>query len=198
MDLVVATRNQGKLKEIRRLLMDTGVEVRGLDEFPGVPEVEEDGDSFEANARKKAETVAAAVGLWTLADDSGLTVDALGGRPGVHSARYAGPEATDADNNAKLIQELAEVSRVQRKGAFNCCMALSRPGEPTRVFHGRIEGLLLDEPRGEGGFGYDPLFLVREYGKTMAELAIEVKNRISHRGQALRQALGWIKDNLLG
>lgn len=198
MDLVVATRNQGKLKEIRRLLMDTGVEVRGLDEFPGVPEVEEDGDSFEANARKKAETVAAAVGLWTLADDSGLTVDALGGRPGVHSARYAGPEATDADNNAKLIQELAEVSPVQRKGAFNCCMALSRPGEPTRVFHGRIEGLLLDEPRGEGGFGYDPLFLVREYGKTMAELAIEVKNRISHRGQALRQALGWIKDNLLG
>ena len=198
MDLVVATRNQGKLKEIRRLLMDTGVEVRGLDEFPDVPEVEEDGDSFEANARKKAETVAAAVGMWTLADDSGLTVDALGGRPGVHSARYAGPEATDADNNAKLIQELVEVSRVQRKGAFNCCMALSRPGEPTRVFHGRIEGLLLDEPRGEGGFGYDPLFLVREYGKTMAELAIEVKNRISHRGQALRQALGWIKDNLLG
>ncbi|MDW7645871.1 MAG: XTP/dITP diphosphatase [Desulfuromonadales bacterium] len=197
MDLVVATRNQGKLKEIRRLLMDTGVNVRGLDEFPGVPEVEEDGDSFEANARKKAETVAATVGLWTLADDSGLTVDALGGRPGVHSARYAGPEATDADNNAKLIQELAEVPRIQRKGAFNCCMALSRPGEPTRVFHGRIEGLLLDEPRGEGGFGYDPLFLVREYGKTMAELAIEVKNRISHRGQALRQALDWIKDNLL-
>ncbi|BCA79889.1 XTP/dITP diphosphatase [Desulfuromonas sp. AOP6] len=198
MDLVIATRNQGKLKEIRRLLLDTGVVVRGLDEFPEAPEVEEDGDSFEANARKKAETVAAAIGLWTLADDSGLTVEALGGKPGVHSARYAGPAASDADNNAKLIQELTEVPLPQRKGAFNCCMALSRPGEPTRVFHGRIEGLLLNEPRGEGGFGYDPLFLVREYGKTMAELAIEVKNRISHRGQALRQALGWIKDNLLG
>jgi len=197
MDLVVATRNQGKLKEIRRLLVDTGVVVRGLDEFPDAPEVEEDGDTFEANARKKAEIVAASVGLWTLADDSGLTVDALGGRPGVHSARYAGPEASDADNNAKLIEELTEIPLQRRKGAFNCCMALSRPGETTRVFHGRIEGLLLDAPRGEGGFGYDPLFLVREYGKTMAELAMEVKNRISHRGQALRQALDWIKTDLL-
>ncbi len=194
MALLVATRNAGKLKEIRRLLGDLGIEVKGMDAFPDLPEVEEDGDTFAANAIKKAETVAALTGLMTLADDSGLEVAALDGQPGVRSARYAGEQATDADNNRKLIAALDGVPAERRQGAFRCAMALVRPGEETKVFDGRVEGILLDAPRGDGGFGYDPLFLVREYGKTMAELPLEVKNRISHRGQALRQVVEFLRE----
>ncbi|WP_432820971.1 XTP/dITP diphosphatase [Trichloromonas sp.] len=193
MELLVATRNAGKLKEIRRLLGDLGIEVKGLDAFPELPEVEEDGDTFAANAIKKAETVAALTGLATLADDSGLEVAELGGQPGVRSARYAGEQATDADNNRKLLAALAGVPAERRQGAFRCAMALARPGQESRVFHGRVEGIMLDAARGDGGFGYDPLFLVREYGKTMAELPLDVKNRISHRGQALRQVVEFLR-----
>lgn len=189
MELVVATRNQGKLKEIRRLLAESPVEVIGLDAFADLPEVVEDGDSFEANARKKAETVARLTGRTTLADDSGLVVAVLAGEPGVHSARYAGEQASDADNNAKLLRALEGMPRNERQAAFHCAMALCDPDGSCRVFHGQVSGLILDAARGGGGFGYDPLFLVREYGKTMAELPLEVKNRISHRGQALRQVL---------
>ncbi|PLX82802.1 MAG: non-canonical purine NTP pyrophosphatase [Desulfuromonas sp.] len=193
MELVVATRNEGKLREIRRLLEGTRLEARGLDAFPELAEIEEDGDTFEANARKKALTVARHTGLLTLADDSGLSVEALAGQPGVRSARYAGEGASDADNNRKLVEALAVVSPERRQGAFHCAMALCWPEGKCLVFEGRLEGLLLDEPRGEGGFGYDPLFLVREYGKTLAELPLEVKNRISHRGQALRCALEYLQ-----
>lgn len=189
MELVVATRNQGKLREIRALLEGSGIVVFGLDAFPDLPEVEEDGATFEANARKKAATVARLTGRLTLADDSGLEVAALGGRPGVHSARFAGASARDADNNAKLLQALAAIPTEKRQGAFCCAMALCDSDGECRVFFGRVEGIVLESPRGEGGFGYDPLFLVREYGRTMAELPMEIKNRISHRGQALRQAL---------
>lgn len=189
MELVVATRNQGKLREIRALLEGSGIVVLGLDAFPDLPEVEEDGATFEANARKKAATVARLTGRLTLADDSGLEVAALGGRPGVHSARFAGESARDADNNAKLLQALAAIPQEKRQGAFCCAMALCDSDGECRVFFGRVEGIVLESPRGEGGFGYDPLFLVREYGRTMAELPMEIKNRISHRGQALRQAL---------
>ncbi len=194
MELLVATRNGGKLKEIRRLLDDLGIAVKGLDAFPELPEVEEDGATFAANAAKKAETVCRLTGLPTLADDSGLEVSALAGAPGVYSARYAGSGATDADNNRKLLAALAGVPDKERRGAFRCAMALARPGAETRIFHGQVEGLILDAPRGEGGFGYDPLFLVREYGKTMAELPLDVKNRISHRGQALRQVVEFLKS----
>lgn len=189
MELVVATGNRGKLREIRRLLAETGIEVLGLDAFPELPEVEEDGETFEANARKKAETVARHTGRLTLADDSGLAVAALDGQPGVRSARYAGERAGDDDNNRKLLAALEGVPAECRQAAFHCAMALCRPGGECRVFHGEVAGVILTAPRGEGGFGYDPLFLVREYGKTMAELPMEVKNRISHRGQALRQAV---------
>lgn len=189
MELVVATGNAGKLREIRRLLADTGIEVKGLDAFEGLPEVEEDGETFEANARKKAETIAGLTGCLTLADDSGLAVEALGGQPGVRSARYAGEGATDADNNRKLLGVLQGIPAEKRRAAFCCAMALAAPGQETRFFFGRVEGVILDQQRGEGGFGYDPLFLVPEYGKTMAELPLETKNRISHRGQALRQAI---------
>lgn len=189
MELVVATGNQGKLREIRRLLADAGVRVLSLADFPHLPEVEEDGETFAENARKKAQTVARLTGRLTLADDSGLEVAALGGAPGVRSARYAGEGATDEDNNRKLLAALAAVPREERGGAFVCVMALCDPGGDCRFFEGRLEGEILEAPRGEEGFGYDPLFLLPGEGRTLAELPLEVKNALSHRGQALRKAM---------
>jgi XTP/dITP diphosphohydrolase len=194
MELVIATRNQGKLREIKRLLEETEIRVLGLDAFPELPEVDEDGETFADNARKKAVTVARLTGRLTLADDSGLEVLHLGGAPGVRSARYAGADADDAANNRKLLSALAGVSRTGRRGAFVCAMALCGPDGDCRFFSGRLEGILAEVPRGDGGFGYDPLFLVPEYGKTLAELPLEIKNRISHRGQALRQALEYLRQ----
>lgn len=187
--LVLATRNSGKLLEMRRLLEDAGMEVLGLADLPELPEVVEDGSTFAENARKKAETVADLTGLPCLADDSGLVVEALDGQPGVHSARYAGPRAEDAENNRQLLEELTGVPANRRQAAFVCVMALSCPGESTRLFEGRVRGRILTTPRGQGGFGYDPLFWVEEQQRTMAELPLEIKNRISHRGQALRRVL---------
>lgn len=194
MELVIATRNQGKLREIRRLLEETEIRVLGLDAFADLPEVEEDGETFAENARKKAATVARLTGRLTLADDSGLEVRHLGGAPGVRSARYAGEAADDAANNRKLLGALAGVPRAGRRGAFVCAMALCGPDGDCHLFAGRLEGIIGEEPRGGGGFGYDPLFLVPEYGKTLAELPLEIKNRISHRGQALRQALEYLRQ----
>lgn len=188
-ELVVATRNAGKLREIRQLLEGEGVRVLGLDAFPALPEVIEDGATFAANAAKKAETIARLTGRPCLADDSGLMVDALQGAPGVHSARYAGIQGDDAANNARLLQELADVPDSQRQAAFCCVMALCRPGRETALFEGRVAGHILHAPRGDGGFGYDPLFLVAGADRTMAELSLAEKNRISHRGQALRLVL---------
>ena len=188
-ELVVATRNAGKLREIRHLLAGAGIAVLGLDAFPGLPEVIEDGDTFAANAAKKAETIARLTGRSCLADDSGLVVDALDGAPGVHSARYAGGQGDDAANNARLLRELAGVPEERRTAAFCCVMALCSPGEPTRLFEGRVAGRILDAPRGAGGFGYDPLFLVEGHDRTMAELPLTEKNQVSHRGKALRQVL---------
>ena len=192
MELVVATRNAGKLKEIRRLLDAHGIIVIGLDQFPDIPEVEEDGDTFAANAAKKAEEVARATGLPCLADDSGLTVVALDGRPGVHSARFSGVDATDRRNNLKLLEVMASVPKVERQAAFCCVMALCLPGETTRFFDGRVEGVILGEAKGDGGFGYDPLFWLPEFDCTMAELPIDIKNKISHRGHALRQVVEFL------
>ena len=186
-ELVVATGNKGKLREITRLLEGHGYRVLGLEAWPDSPEVIEDGDTFAANARKKAETIAAHTGRMTLADDSGLVVTALCGEPGVHSARYGGAGATDSDNNAKLLAAMANVAEGDRQAAFMCVMALVEPGGDCRFFEGELKGVILDAPRGEGGFGYDPLFMVREYGQSLAELPLDVKNRISHRGQALKK-----------
>lgn len=193
MELVVATRNAGKLREIVALLDGSGVTVRGLGDFPDLPEVEEDGATFAENARKKGETIARLTGRLTLADDSGLEVEALGGAPGVHSARYAGVQGDDGGNNRKLLKALDGVPREERSAAFVCAIALSAPDGSSRLFFGRLPGLILTELRGAGGFGYDPLFLVPEYGKTLAELPLEIKNRISHRGQALRQVLAELR-----
>jgi XTP/dITP diphosphohydrolase len=188
-ELVVATRNPGKLREISHLLAGAGIAVVGLDGFPGLPEVVEDGATFADNAAKKAETIAALTGRACLADDSGLMVDALDGAPGVHSARYAGSQGDDAANNRRLLHELAGVPVERRQAAFYCVMALCRPGQPTALFTGWVTGRILTAPRGQGGFGYDPLFLVDGCDRTMAELPLDDKNRVSHRGQALRQVV---------
>jgi len=193
--LVLATRNAGKLKEIRHLLESEGISVVSLEGFPEAPEVVEDGDTFAANAVKKAESIARAVGLPCLADDSGLVVAALQGRPGVHSARFSGPEANDLSNNHKLLAEMALVPEPQRQAAFCCVMALCLPDEPTRLFEGRVEGLILQQGQGDGGFGYDPLFWLPEFGCTMAELPVDIKNSVSHRGMALRQVVEYLSSS---
>ncbi len=194
MKLLVATGNQGKLKEIRQLLAGTGIDIVGPDQFDNPPEVVEDGKNFSENACKKALVMARFSGLLTLADDSGLVVDALHGEPGVLSARYAGRQGDDRANNAKLLAAMADVPDERRQGAFCCVMALAWPDGRCRTFEGKISGLIMRGERGAGGFGYDPLFLVPEYGMTTAELSLETKNRISHRGTALRQILPFLKD----
>lgn len=193
-ELVVATRNAGKLKEIRRLLESRGIKVLGLDSFPAVPDVVEDGATFAANALKKAETVARVTGLPCLADDSGLVVEALHGRPGVHSARFSGDDADDQSNNRKLLAEMATVPGSRRQAAFRCVMALCMPGQPPHLFEGRVNGMILEREQGDGGFGYDPLFWLPDHNCTMAELPLDTKNRISHRGQALRQVVDFLTD----
>jgi XTP/dITP diphosphohydrolase len=185
-ELVIASRNRGKIREIEHLLAGCVGRVRSLDEFAHVPEVVEDGETFEENALKKGRAVAAATGLPALADDSGLIVDALDGRPGVRSARFSGEGATDASNNAKLLEELRGVPSERRIARFRCVAALCRPDGECRTFSGELEGVILDGPRGSGGFGYDPLFLVPEFAKTLAEIHLEIKNAASHRGKALR------------
>lgn len=198
MTLLVATGNAGKLRELRRLLAPEGIDVRGLAEVPGARPVEEDGATFLENARKKARALAELTGLPTLADDSGLAVAALGGRPGVRSARYAGPGATDADNNRKLLEELRGVPPGQRQAAFVCTMVLAVPGQGDVEAEGRLEGRILEEGRGEGGFGYDPLFLVEGQGLTLAEMALDAKNRLSHRGRALAALLPHLRERARG
>lgn len=204
--LVVATRNAGKLAEIRHALDGLVGEVVGLDAVPEAPEVEEDGVAFAQNAAKKAAETARALGGtdWVLADDSGLVVDVLGGKPGVWSARYADAEdrvrlgvpldaGQDVANNAKLLDAMQEVPLWERTARFVAVLALADPEGQVTLFEGVCEGSILFEPRGKGGFGYDPLFLPRDEKRSMAELPIEGKNLISHRGRALAALWEWLK-----
>lgn len=186
MKLLVATGNQHKLREIQEILHLPGLEVIGLAGFPDAPEVIEDGDTFHANAVKKAVTIAAAGGLWSLADDSGLEVDALGGQPGVRSARYAGEPADYAANNRKLLAAMG--GRTDRSARFRCAIALASPDSAVRVVEGKCEGHIVETARGEAGFGYDPLFVPDGYQQTFAEMDAGLKNRLSHRGRALELA----------
>ncbi len=188
MDLVIATKNRNKLEEIRQILAGTDLKVLGTADIQSLPDVVEDGLTFEENARKKALTIAKLTGRLTLADDSGLVVDALNGRPGVHSARYSGENATPAENNRKLLEELKDVPMKKRTARFVCVMALARPSGKVSVVEGRAEGIITSELRGREGFGYDPLFLVPDEGKTFAEMSSEAKNKISHRARALQKA----------
>lgn len=185
--IVFATTNPGKLREGRAILAHLPVDVRGLSDFPPIAAPEETGDTFEANAKQKACCYARALNEWVVADDSGLEVDALGGAPGVHSARYAGIGATDAQNNAKLVAALAGVPSAKRTARFRCCAVLASPDEVRVVALGSIEGTIIDEPRGDNGFGYDPHFLATEFGVTTAEMPPETKNRVSHRGRAFAE-----------
>lgn len=191
--VVLATRNKGKVKEFNKLFAQLGWEGISLDEFEGVPEVVEDGDTFEANAAKKAREISTYLGMPAVGDDSGLEVDALGGRPGVYSARYAGEEATDEANWRKLLGELADVPAEKRTARFRCVLALAEPGRDPIIAAGFCEGVIAEEPRGTNGFGYDPVFYLPQQGKSMAELSPEEKNQISHRAMAMQNLLSALK-----
>lgn len=198
MTLIVATQNKGKLKEIRRVLLAVGIDVVGMDEYPNLEPAIEDGETFAANAQKKAQAIVNQTGKPCLADDSGLTVKALQGRPGVYSARYAGEGATDQDNNKLLLKELALIPDDQRQAAFCCVMALCLPDGKCHLYEGRLEGHILRKEQGDGGFGYDPLFQVGDDSRSLAEITLDEKNAISHRGQALKLLVNAINNcNLL-
>jgi XTP/dITP diphosphohydrolase len=200
--LLVATRNKGKLAELRELVADLGVTLLSLDEVRGAPrDVVEDGATFEDNARKKALEYARATGLPTLADDSGLEVDALAGEPGVRSARFAGARATDGENNRLLLSRLEEFGGDERTARFRCVLAfadLRGPlGEAVHLARGVCEGRILSGPRGASGFGYDPLFVPEVPGdRTLAELRSDEKNAISHRAEASRQMVAFLREYL--
>lgn len=186
MKLLIATRNADKLEEIRAIFAVPSLELVSMNDYPDLPQVVEDGPSFDVNAIKKAVTMAFATKLWTMADDSGLEVDALHGAPGVCSARYAGRPVSYEANNTKLLKELENVTN--RKARFRCAVALSSPAGRAQVVEEKCEGLIVDSPRGSNGFGYDPLFMPDGYNQTFAEMESDVKNRISHRASALNLA----------
>lgn len=183
--LVIATRNENKLREFREILKDLQVEIRSLNDFGPIPEAVEDGNTFDENAYKKAIHTAKVLGLPAIADDSGLVVEALNGEPGVFSARYAGENATDDENCNKLLNSLKGVDN--RKAHFQCVLSIAVPSGPALTYEGRCEGIVIDEKRGDNGFGYDPLFYFEELGKTFAELSMQEKNKVSHRGKALAE-----------
>lgn len=186
--ILIATKNEGKTREFRKFFERLGYQVENLNNYPDLPDVAETGVTFEENARLKAETIAELTGKMVLADDSGLKVDALGGLPGVWSARFSGPDATDELNNAKLLHELAMVFDLKNRSAqFHCTLVMAAPNRESLVVEADWEGFIGMELRGENGFGYDPLFLVGETGKTSAELSLEEKNQISHRAKALEK-----------
>lgn len=186
MTLLIATRNAHKLAEIREML--PGITLRGTEAWPEAPDPEETGETFEANARIKAEAWCAATGLPALADDSGLEVEALGGEPGIRSARYAGVHGDTAANNAKLLRALEGVPQGGRGARFVCALALALPGQPTRTLRGVCVGRIADAPSGAGGFGYDPLFIPEGHSRSFADLPAEVKATLSHRAQAFARA----------
>lgn len=190
--ILIATQSVGKAREFREMLSGFW-EVKTLRDLPEVPEIAEDGSSFEENAWKKARALAGWEGEVVMADDSGLEVDALGGAPGVHSARYAGVHGDDEANNRKLLKALAGVPEAQRGAQFRCVLVVCLRGVEERVFAGVCRGKILEVPRGKGGFGYDPLFVPDGWTRSMAELTAEEKNRISHRGQALHKAAQWLQ-----
>ena len=200
--IVLATGNKNKVKEIRELLKDSPVEIKCIADYGPLPPVMEDGDTFEENAYKKAYHYARVLGLPCLADDSGLVVEALDGKPGVHSARYAGENATDLEKCDKLLREMQ--GKDNRKARFECVLSLATPGGPALTWEGSCEGEITAERHGESGFGYDPVFYYPDFGKTFAEVSMEEKNRVSHRGKALQEfaaefdkVLVWLGQRLL-
>ena len=193
--LLVATRNIHKTEEIASILGEPYV-VSDLSSLPGAPDVEETGTTFLENAALKAVAISSLTGSLVLADDSGLEVEALDGRPGVYSARYAGADADDAANNGKLLSELAGVQGTRRSAKFRCVMVVAEAGEILKDFHGSVEGRILEHPQGNRGFGYDPLFVPAGEAKSFAELGPEIKNGLSHRARAMEEVSDWLRRRL--
>jgi XTP/dITP diphosphohydrolase len=193
MNLVIATRNEKKIEEIRRILEGLDVTLYSLDDFPGCPEVEETEDTFAGNAALKARAVAEYTGRAALADDSGLEVFALHGEPGVRSARYAGDNATDADNVHKLLSELSDTGDYMREGRFVCVVALALPDGDLKTFQGKVNGKIGKKPFGKSGFGYDPIFYPEGYDRTFAQMSPAEKDSMSHRGRALEKLREYLK-----
>lgn len=191
--IVFASRNRGKIKEIQALLAECGVTLQSLDDYPELPDISEDGNSFLDNALKKARTIAKLTGEIVLADDSGLEVAALDGAPGIHSARYAGDSANDEKNILKLLSDLEGVPPAEREAAFRCILVICQPDGHYHTFDGRWEGRIAEVPAGKGGFGYDPVFYLPEQGVTVAELPAGIKNRISHRAKAAEKLRVWLQ-----
>jgi XTP/dITP diphosphohydrolase len=196
MEIVLATRNKKKIEEIRRITADLPITILSLDNFPACPETEEDKETFEGNAIKKASEVCICTGKTSLADDSGLEVDALGGAPGVYSARYAGGfgSGNDVRNYEKLLQELKNVPEEQRGAQFVCCMALAFPDGRVETFFGYAKGRIGMEPKGITGFGYDPVFLPQGFDRTFAEMTGKEKDGLSHRGKALEKLAEFLHE----
>lgn len=194
--LLLATRNQKKKAELQQILQGMAVDIITLEDLPELPEVVEDGQSFEENAIKKARQTARLSGYPCLADDSGLMVDALGGMPGIYSARFAGEPADDQKNNDKLLQMMKDVAEEQRTARFVCVIALCTPSGQVQTVKGSCEGKIAIKPSGQGGFGYDPLFIPQGYQESFACLPAEIKNTISHRARALQQCKPLIEQLL--
>lgn len=199
--LILATGNQGKIREFRELVAGFDIDIRGLEDFGPIPPILEDGNTFEENAYKKASMTAKYLGLPALADDSGLVVEALGGAPGVHSARYAGEGATDEANNLKLIRAMEGIT--DRRARFECVISIAVPRGPALTYEGTCEGEILHGMAGEKGFGYDPVFYYPPLKKTFAQMTREEKNGVSHRGRAMRElrdefdrVLFWLQQRL--
>ncbi len=187
LEILLATRNQKKKLELQELLDNPGMRILTLEDIEHIPEIIEDGCTFEENAVKKARETAALSGYTCLADDSGLVVDALEGKPGIYSARFAGPEASDHENNEKLLDLMKDIEVGKRTARFICVIAISTPGGEVESVYGTCEGRIALAPRGEGGFGYDPLFIPEGYEESFGELPASIKNTISHRAQALKK-----------
>lgn len=195
--VIIASTNQGKLKEFKELMKGLSVEVKSLKDFPEIGDIEENGASFAENAYIKAKAVFDATGCLSIADDSGLEVDALDGAPGIYSARYAGEEKNDTANNEKLLSEMNVVSDENRGAQFHCAIVAIDQNGTRYDAEGIVRGRILRAPQGENGFGYDPLFYIEEFGRTTAELSMDEKNKISHRGQAVRQIVEILKEKVL-
>lgn len=196
MKILIATTNQNKLRELKELLRDLPVELLSLRDFPACPAVEEDGKSFAENALIKARAVCAHTGMVTIADDSGLEVDCLSGRPGIYSARYAGDGTDDRGNYEKLLRDMQGVKPEERGARFCCVLAIVSPSGTEKVVTGEYRGVIITEPRGRNGFGYDPVFLDTASGLTFAEMEPGQKNKISHRARALQELRKILPDFL--
>lgn len=196
MEIVIATRNRKKVEEIKRITEGMPITLLSIDDFPGCPDVEEDGMTFEENAIKKAVAIAKFTGKYALADDSGLEVYALGGAPGIKSSRYAGIETDDKKNIEKLLYDMRTIEKEKRGARFVCCIVLASPKGDVKTFYGEVEGMIGDEARGKGGFGYDSVFYPLGHKRTFAEMSDKEKDALSHRGKALRKLKEYLRNNI--